>query len=134
MSCGKVYFEKVFNREHLERTGSPSSDVGKLVSQSFSVKRNSVKIDVTVVNSFGLGPSNKLRILLEGSYDGKTWQLDGLTGTSKQVEIGAAKPLNRQSTDTIKTNYAFLRLKANLIGSGSFQAIFNANLIFTHQQ
>ncbi len=133
MSNGRVHIVKVYSREHLERTGSPSSDVGKVLSQPIPVVGNSVKIDLTVVNSLGLGPNDKLKLLLEGSYDGKVWQVDGLNAASEQVQVGSANPLNRRSFDTVRINYAFLRLKANLIGSGNTQAIFNASLIFTSQ-
>ncbi len=132
MTCGKVYIVKVFEREHLERLGT-SSEVGKTTSHSIPVARNSVKIDLTVVNSEGLGAAKKVKLRLQGSYDGKVWQTDGLTAASEQVQVGGASPMSRQSVDAIRVNYAYLRVKANLIGGGSAQAIINVNLIFTHQ-
>ena len=70
---------------------------------------------------------------MEGSHDGLVWTVTGLNTADQRVQYTGDGPRFKSAVDTASINYAFLRVSAFLSGSGSFKALFSANVIFTEQ-
>ena len=134
MENGRVHIEHVFQREYLFRTGT-GEDVFKTTSQPFPVMGNTARISATVVNVDGTISTDRLRFRLEGSYDLKTWSIDGIDTADDRLDIiNPSAPLQEKNRLPISLNYPYARLMVNLIAANGSQAVVNASVVFSSQE
>ena len=124
---------KALENAFLELTGNPGSDVGVLNSEPIPASGNTAMLQGQLVNGFNMSSTRKLLIRMEGSHDGLVWTVTGLNNANQRVQYTGTGPKFKSADNTASIDYAYLRVSAFLSGSGSFKALFSANVIFTEQ-
>ena len=120
---------KMFDHAFLSGVGDHVSNVN---SHVVPVGANTARIDATLVNSVGLVAGKVLSIYLEGSYDGRAWMTTGLGGTEQKISFESG--LENDSSAVIgDVDYAYLRMRAELLAPTNQSALFSVSLVFTQQ-
>jgi len=98
-------------------------------SEPLHVAGNTIVISARLVNSVGLDMSNKLVLLLEGTYDDKAWMS---LYSSNKVEFSADVPSSTASSTLTGISFSSVRLRATVNGA-STKAVFSAWIAFSNQ-
>ena len=123
--------EVMFDNAYLD---TAAGHVSRCNSHAITMQGNRVMINATLVQS-NATEGDTLVLTLEGSYDGQVWLTTGLGSVTFTLATDVAPDNLASSTAIDDVDYAYLRLRANLTQSGAPEprAIFDADLVMSHQ-